>query len=419
MKLNTYDRHTLYQQVWQRPMGTVAAQYGISDVMLKKICKRLNVPTPQRGYWAKVAAGKTPPVPRLPQPKQHASTQGWGMDAQDVEAAAARHTDYLLALDDNARDLVYGAAREIEYAPRIRLRPLLKEMRETGGCPGAVRRVNYPQNYTFDTWVSAEQTPRVTAMLEALARAAEKLGGELTGALTLHLLGEKVELIIKERAIKQEHELTSHERAALEKYEREKKLSSWAYKPSIRKWEFRFTGKLELYVVSGDSFVDSDSIRLEERLPEVFVSMCRAAMHERAKRFEVDKRRGEHEEAVARAQEAVDRYNAEAKKLGEAIEQAKRLKLANDLRSYALALRGLGLDEMTEYACWVNDKADWIDPLVEKGDAVFGGFAGEIPPAPKRDVSSSLPWDIERYYRQHGMRPDQTWERFCEMAVKH
>ena len=35
-------------------MSKLAPQYGISDVMLKKICRQMNIPTPPRGYWAKV-----------------------------------------------------------------------------------------------------------------------------------------------------------------------------------------------------------------------------------------------------------------------------------------------------------------------------------------------------------------------------
>ena len=51
-------RKELYDQLWARPMIKVAAEYGLSDVGLKKICKKHRVPDPGRGYWAKKAAGK-------------------------------------------------------------------------------------------------------------------------------------------------------------------------------------------------------------------------------------------------------------------------------------------------------------------------------------------------------------------------
>lgn len=53
-------REELYEQVWSRPVIHLAKEYGLSDVGLKKICKKHNIPTPPLGYWAKVRAGQKP-----------------------------------------------------------------------------------------------------------------------------------------------------------------------------------------------------------------------------------------------------------------------------------------------------------------------------------------------------------------------
>lgn len=50
-------------------MIKVAAEYGLSDVAVKKMCRKMNVPTPPRGYWARLAAGHRVKKPVLP--KQH------------------------------------------------------------------------------------------------------------------------------------------------------------------------------------------------------------------------------------------------------------------------------------------------------------------------------------------------------------
>jgi hypothetical protein len=60
------SRPELYKQVWSEPMTKVAAQYWISDVGLKKRCKAMGIPTPPRGYWAKVAQGRKPSIKPLP-----------------------------------------------------------------------------------------------------------------------------------------------------------------------------------------------------------------------------------------------------------------------------------------------------------------------------------------------------------------
>ena len=63
-----YDREQLYTEIWLEPIQHVAKKYDISDVGLAKVCRRLNIPRPGRGYWAMKAAGK-PLLRQLPLPK--------------------------------------------------------------------------------------------------------------------------------------------------------------------------------------------------------------------------------------------------------------------------------------------------------------------------------------------------------------
>ncbi len=51
------SRQDLYELVWAAPVTKIAAEFGISDVALHKICEKHRVPVPGRGYWAKLAAG--------------------------------------------------------------------------------------------------------------------------------------------------------------------------------------------------------------------------------------------------------------------------------------------------------------------------------------------------------------------------
>lgn len=53
-------RRELYDLVWATPMSSLAQDFGISDVGLKKVCDRHRVPTPGRGYWAQLEAGRSP-----------------------------------------------------------------------------------------------------------------------------------------------------------------------------------------------------------------------------------------------------------------------------------------------------------------------------------------------------------------------
>jgi hypothetical protein len=52
-----WNREELFEAVWSTPMRKLAQRYGISDVGLAKVCRKLSIPLPGLGYWAKIAAG--------------------------------------------------------------------------------------------------------------------------------------------------------------------------------------------------------------------------------------------------------------------------------------------------------------------------------------------------------------------------
>jgi hypothetical protein len=66
MEILNLTREELFDLVWSTPMSKLAKRFSISDVALAKTCKKLNVPTPARGYWAQIAAGAKPTRPQLP-----------------------------------------------------------------------------------------------------------------------------------------------------------------------------------------------------------------------------------------------------------------------------------------------------------------------------------------------------------------
>jgi hypothetical protein len=58
----------LHEKVWQFPLSKLAAEYGISDVGLAKVCRKLEIPLPGLGHWTGIAGGHTiarPPLPAM------------------------------------------------------------------------------------------------------------------------------------------------------------------------------------------------------------------------------------------------------------------------------------------------------------------------------------------------------------------
>jgi hypothetical protein len=63
-----YTRRELYDLVWSEPVSVLSSRFGLSDVGFAKICRRVRIPLPPRGYWAKRSAGK--PVAQIPFPER-------------------------------------------------------------------------------------------------------------------------------------------------------------------------------------------------------------------------------------------------------------------------------------------------------------------------------------------------------------
>lgn len=61
-------RTELLSLIWSKSTTKLAEEFGVSDVAIAKWCKKMEVPKPPRGYWAKLQAGKA--VPQKPKLKR-------------------------------------------------------------------------------------------------------------------------------------------------------------------------------------------------------------------------------------------------------------------------------------------------------------------------------------------------------------
>jgi hypothetical protein len=62
-------RKELYELVWTESMVALSKKFAISDVGLRKLCRRFEIPVPKGGHWQKVRAGRKVMRPNLPESK--------------------------------------------------------------------------------------------------------------------------------------------------------------------------------------------------------------------------------------------------------------------------------------------------------------------------------------------------------------
>lgn len=383
---NTYNREKLYREVWSKSVVKVAEQYGVSDVAIHKVCKALNIPTPPLGYWAKARAGAE--VKKTPLPKTQGVTEIIG--AKTFEGAKEKISDPAKALEflsGTEREKVLHAVQEINMpAENAQLhkriaayRAVVKEWNQKDRKEkGAQRKKDYYYDPPFLAGlISNESLPRVYRILDALFRQIESLGGSVNDDLSLRVRNEPVRIEIVESQDKVEHVITKQEAQALIKYRDEKRHSSWASEPQIRKYDYVFNGRLRISIRQGKYFRDTDKINVESRLGEMLIELYEESEVVRLDREAREEAARKQAEAERSKEERRKRYNMEVERTIALENAALDYETACRIRAYVKAVAAScgqdGLDEeTTAWVDWATKKADWFDPTVTRKDELFG-----------------------------------------------
>jgi hypothetical protein len=67
MKKDPYflSREALYIKVWETPAVKLTKGFGVLDVAITKMCRRLEIPKPPKGYWRRIETGYKKTIPNL------------------------------------------------------------------------------------------------------------------------------------------------------------------------------------------------------------------------------------------------------------------------------------------------------------------------------------------------------------------
>lgn len=388
---NIYKREQLYEEIWTMPVSKVALKYGVSDVAIHKICQKLRIPAPPRGYWAKLQAGKS--VERIPLPVESSQEIAKGTRTQAIHTNPLPNTltSTLNFLTTEEKIQVLSAAENLRLpeANSRRSKEIIthskvvsewnkKDQRKEGAEKSPQR---YDDSYRNSSRpflagvISSEALPRVYRILDALYLAAKPLQCSLTDSLSFIIRGEVVRLSIHEKQDKLLHVPTKSENMELLRYEEAKKTSRWASKPQIRKYDYIFNGMLVLEVCNGKTFKDTEKIDIEEQLGNILISMFEASQIVRQGRLAAEEAARKREEESRRREEFKKAYNRELDKTALLISQANDYQTAIHIRQYADAVESSSQnlsDEQLEWLKWARAKADWYDPNITYEDPYFG-----------------------------------------------
>ena len=305
------SREDLYAQVWMTPMRRLAAQFGISDVGLAKICKRHEIPRPPVGYWAKKEFGKTVEQPPLPATTDVNLLKVRVRESPPVQAPEEEVEPKPVVKNPELLRLIQQEADpKNRIVVSLSLRSPHPVVAETQQCLrdatpdqfGKIRPLHRDRLSHLDVRVTKSSVSRVLLILDALAKA---LGSAATNsscmamtgdcATYLNVLGERLSILVSEKSRQIEHKPTEEER-------RQEKRVGFLY--SRPKYDYIGTGVLELQLVGEHGYAlnvwrDGTKSKIEDCLNDFVVAAYVAVERQqegrlRQQQLEIERRQEEH-----------------------------------------------------------------------------------------------------------------------------
>jgi hypothetical protein len=107
-------RIELFEMVWETPMIHLAKKLNLSDVGLRKICKKQGIPLPRSGHWTRKQLGKEDARPDLPSPNHNPTIN---------------LPDEVQAEQNRSRGAIVKAAKKPPEQPQLRTIEQLHDLR--------------------------------------------------------------------------------------------------------------------------------------------------------------------------------------------------------------------------------------------------------------------------------------------------
>lgn len=353
-------------------MTRLAAQYGISDNGLAKICRRLDIPYPPRGYWAKKAAGKQVTRSALPAPDKGTPLE--------VTITPTLQSSKPHVLPPDIRE-VFNAARSRAEKSAVPNR-LINPHPIIASWVADHERRKQEARRKRDPWMGSTLPKAFTAsdrrqhrILSALFKELERQGGKIKeedGQLIVEMNGEPIRCQIREKQKQIRRSLTEDEKR-------------WRLSGKDWKQELEPTGKLVFTIKDSlqnglrREWLENDAKPMEMLLPGIvatFVAAGPLLVERRRQREEEERQRkiAEHERY-----EEQQRRKLDDNRWRRFVEIARQHRDAEIARAFVAQLECLEYDEdeevagsrLREWMAWAEEHARSMDPLSHGLGGIF------------------------------------------------
>lgn len=349
-------REQLFELVWSTPVSKLAARFGISDVALAKRCKRLDIPRPGLGHWARVAAGQKLERPKLPAPPRN--LEPWELTIC-FPAASREKAVHEPQLPPPPEVPVPATLRSPHHVALELRSELAKAKRDHNG----LLRVSETRATDTAIKIGPDSIARALRIFDALFEALEarghtielrERGWEKTQHIVVVADDETIELSMEEIVGRTPHVPTEQE-----------KRNNQVWGSQIPVHDGFPSGQLKLRVHGLQSWSDTKRHRLDDLLGHAVLGVERAARSSRRHRIERERVEAERQ-AQERKRIRTERLHWYEMFLADNLERmAASWKKARELRSFLAAYEeALGNEERDAVTKdWIAAATAYIESL--------------------------------------------------------
>lgn len=374
-RVRTVSREMLYEQVWSKPMTKVAADYGVTGTALKKTCDRHHIPTPERGYWAKLKYGKRVNKQALPQSAEPnlALVRIAGSSEQHLSPSVREATE-------KARDrLNKHAAANPMVAATPESMPSFVELPSLAVTRRAISKAR-PDDQGFAivrsrgvvplkiAAASIERGIRILSQLFALAETQGHLPKVTENGLVLVVENESVAFGLEEQP-----EKTLHQPTPAELKRRDERTRWGNTNDAWPRYDQSPSGRLAIVIHANPYsglrriYSDGKTQALESMLPDILAGFVghAAFISERRRQGEERERRQRDAEAQRQREEAFNSREKRRMDFVDAIhEQLTHRDKLNAVLAHLENTTPEDVGRMSAMATWIRQRLKQIDALV-------------------------------------------------------
>ena len=298
-------REELYAQVWAEPMTKLAKRYGLSDRGLAKICTRMGIPVPGRGYWARVQSGRVPPKTRLPKIKADQQAIVVLNKLGHILEEESESPEIVSEMDPDNRIVVSDELVD----PHPMVEKTAKSLRGARANDHGIARPR--AKHCLDVRVGKESIERAARIMDALMKALDARGIDVIrdekeeGGTLLVVDGETIGFRLEEKVRREKYQPTPAEQKELDK-------DSW-YRYRLPDDKFFPSGDLSLKLDTGyysglrGTWADGKRQRVETCLNKLIVVAYKTAAYKKAARIEREREERERAEQARLRRKSCDR----------------------------------------------------------------------------------------------------------------